>query len=213
MPAPALAGLLQVTGTWPKAPKHAERREGVNVFETTRIVVCTLIAATTVGCSTSTADRITGATAGGSGGLGAFTGGVDGRGGSGGAGGCSCPALTGQVGEALTLSLECYCQLYPCPASYEAYIEGIVASCPYARPEVTSGCGVKMVRWGSLGGGTGYFDSESGALLGISSYDDVPHGACQSWAVGTTFDWQCDNVEVCNPCPDADADAGVPPCE
>ena len=121
-----------------------------------------------------------------------------------GAGGCACayddPT---SVSKTVTLSLDCYCQLVGCPASYAARLDWLTRNCASLyNPQVTTGCGVKSISSGWLGGSRAYFDGQTGALLAMYAWDDVPWGACSAHVYQTTLP-SCSTAQVCSPCGDA----------
>jgi hypothetical protein len=208
-----------------------EYERGVVMAKSRRMVLALSITMGAMGCSTSIDDQSTdgggggaapGATGGrsaqaatgGSAGETSGTGGAQGGSGgsAGGAGACDCPAFDGdgEMPYTVTLSLDCFCQLFDCPASPDAMLTTVTARCPYQSPQVSTGCGVKAFSFGTLGGTSAYFDAQTGALLGMMKYDDVPWAACRAHVYQTGFEHDCPTAEVCTPCPDAGTNTQCP---
>ncbi len=139
---------------------------------------------------------------GGSGGAAGGSGGAEG-----GAGACACPAYDGTMPRVATMSLDCLCQVVGCPESADAFLASVTKNCPYMDPQVTTGCGMKVISRSALGGESALFDLQTGALLGMTKYDDVPWGKCNAHVYQTALKYECASAEVCSPCPDGGLDA------
>lgn len=139
-------------------------------------------------------------------------------GGSGGAAACGCSAV--EAAEAKQ-PLECVC---PPGSTNEMCATNLAALDPVAWCASSTGsvfretgCGKITFLLAGISGGSRTFDAQSGALIGVTEFSDVPWGTCQAsgaygYSYGDTPDTEaCATLKVCKLCGGIDLN-GVGPC-
>jgi hypothetical protein len=133
-------------------------------------------------------------------------------------GACGCVVQTGSP-DFVQQPLECKCAKGGCPMTIQDMS---------SRPECANGqtvlgrkgCGKVDTVNNALGGSEFTFDAQTGTLLGVYDYDDVPGGVCNVWVYsygGPRLSTDCAAIESCAVCGPSSAppcwtvaDAGVP---
>jgi len=115
------------------------------------------------------------------------------------------------------ISLECGCGVYACPSTLAAALDDACAGpSDGIRPTLVRGCGRVALR--SFGGFTGselVFAQDTGRLIGMLWFSDVPLEPCNTYDTTAGQAFLCESATECDPCAsDAGASTSVvPPCE
>jgi hypothetical protein len=97
-------------------------------------------------------------------------------------------------------TLECACESEDCPTDIQ---EETRRQCDAGNTYLTRSEGCGMIRLADDTGFTGrhlLFDAETGSLLGLSAYSDVPTMRCNTWEFIAGAAFECDDATVCHPC-------------
>ncbi len=103
-----------------------------------------------------------------------------------------------------------------CLQSLTEYLDEIAAECgpdwPVIRTTKREGCGIVEVSdYGGTSGGSRFFDSVTGGLIGVSSGSDTPWGLCGTNLYEYGYTSPCEDAAECVLCaPDADPAALCP---
>ncbi|MEY2932510.1 MAG: hypothetical protein RL033_3259, partial [Pseudomonadota bacterium] len=106
--------------------------------------------------------------------------------------GCAGPSPPAAV------TLDCLCAQFECQRSIEDTAREI---CPSPRFQILQGCGRLSIGFANLTGSESVFDAQSGTLIGLSYFSDVPEPEfCGTYGLSAGRAFNCPDAKECSLC-------------